>query len=78
MRTCLRIVGLAIGLACTTVPVYISEVSPAKVRGWQVSLFQLAITIGILCAYLVDYAYAESAAWRWMLGLAATAATRST
>jgi sugar porter (SP) family MFS transporter len=65
------IVGLGIGLACTTVPVYISEVSPAKARGWQVSLFQLAITIGILAAYLVDYAYAESAAWRWMLGLAA-------
>jgi MFS transporter, SP family, galactose:H+ symporter len=65
------IVGLAIGLASTTVPVYISEVSPAKARGWQVSLFQLAITIGILCAYLVDYAFAASAAWRWMLGLAA-------
>ena len=64
------IVGLGIGLACTTVPVYISEVSPASARGWQVSLFQLAITIGILCAYLVDYAYAGSAAWRWMLGLA--------
>lgn len=65
------IVGLGIGLACTTVPVYISEVSPAKARGWQVSLFQLAITIGILGAYLVDYGYAESEAWRWMLGLAA-------
>ncbi|MBZ5630209.1 MAG: sugar porter family MFS transporter [Acidobacteriia bacterium] len=65
------VVGVGIGLACTTVPVYISEVSPATARGWQVSLFQLAITIGILAAYLVDYAYAESAAWRWMLGLAA-------
>ena len=65
------IVGLGIGLACTTVPVYISEVSPANARGWQVSLFQLAITIGILAAYLVDYGFAESAAWRWMLGLAA-------
>jgi len=64
------IVGLAIGLACTTVPVYISEVSPASARGWQVSLFQLAITIGILCAYLVDYGFAESGEWRWMLGLA--------
>jgi len=65
------IVGLAIGLASTTVPVYISEVSPANARGWQVSLFQLAITIGILCAYLVDYGFAESGEWRWMLGLAA-------
>ncbi len=65
------IVGLGIGVACSTVPMYISEVSPAHARGWQVSLFQLAITVGILAAYLVDYAYAESGAWRWMLGLAA-------
>ncbi len=65
------VVGLGIGLASTTVPVYISEVSPPEARGWQVSLFQLAITIGILAAYLVDYAFAKSEAWRWMLGLAA-------
>lgn len=64
------IVGLGIGLACTTVPIYISEVAPPEARGWQVSLFQLAITIGILGAYLVDFAYAKSEAWRWMLGLA--------
>jgi sugar porter (SP) family MFS transporter len=64
------VVGLAIGLSSTTVPVYISETAPPEARGWQVSLFQLAITIGILAAYLVDYAFAESAAWRWMLGLA--------
>jgi sugar porter (SP) family MFS transporter len=65
------VVGLGIGLACTTVPVYISEVAPPEARGWQVSLFQLAITVGILCAYIVDYAFARSQAWRWMLGLAA-------
>src|SRR5258708_24201445 len=65
------IVGLGIGLASTTVPVYISEVSPPKARGWQVSLFQLAITIGILAAYMVDYAFAGTGGWRWMLGLAA-------
>ncbi|HXN73571.1 MAG TPA: sugar porter family MFS transporter [Candidatus Acidoferrales bacterium] len=64
------IVGIGIGLASATVPLYISEVSPAKARGWQVSLFQLAITIGILAAYLVDYAFSESEQWRWMLGLA--------
>ena len=64
------IVGLGIGLACTTVPVYISEVAPPEARGWQVSLFQLAITVGILGAYLVDFAYAKTGAWRWMLGLA--------
>ena len=64
------IVGLGIGLASGTVPVYISEVSPAEARGWQVSLFQLAITVGILLAYIVDYAFASIQGWRWMFGLA--------
>lgn len=64
------IVGLGIGLS-SVVPVYISEISPARARGWQASMYQLAITIGILAAYLVDYAFADSEGWRWMLGLAA-------
>jgi SP family galactose:H+ symporter-like MFS transporter len=64
------IVGLGIGLSSSTVPVYISEVAPADARGWQVSLFQLAITVGILLAYLVDYAFAPMQGWRWMFGLA--------
>jgi SP family galactose:H+ symporter-like MFS transporter len=64
------IVGFGIGLASGTVPVYISEVSPAEARGWQVSLFQLAITVGILAAYMVDYAFSKSEGWRWMFGLA--------
>jgi MFS transporter, SP family, galactose:H+ symporter len=64
------VVGLGIGLSSGTVPVYISEVSPAHARGWQVSLFQLAITVGILLAYVVDYAFASIEGWRWMFGLA--------
>src|SRR5215469_10097841 len=64
------VVGIGIGLSSGTVPVYISEVSPANARGWQVSLFQLAITVGILLAYVVDYAFAKIEGWRWMLGLA--------
>jgi SP family galactose:H+ symporter-like MFS transporter len=68
------IVGLGIGLSSGTVPVYISEVSPADARGWQVSLFQLAITVGIVLAYLVDYAFAPIRGWRWMFGVAAVPA----
>jgi SP family galactose:H+ symporter-like MFS transporter len=64
------IVGLGIGLSSSAVPVYISEVAPADARGWQVSLFQLAITVGILLAYLVDFAFAQIESWRWMFGLA--------
>jgi sugar porter (SP) family MFS transporter len=64
------IVGLGIGLSSGTVPVYISEVAPAESRGWTVSLFQLAITVGILLAYIVDYGFARLEGWRWMFGLA--------
>src|SRR6266480_3023007 len=64
------VLGLAIGLASTNVPVYLSEVAPARARGWVVSLFQLAVTIGIVIAYLTDYAFAGMEGWRWMLGLA--------
>jgi sugar porter (SP) family MFS transporter len=64
------VVGLGIGLASGTVPVYISEVSSPQDRGWQVSLFQLAITVGIVLAYLVAYVLAPIQGWRLMLGAA--------
>lgn len=68
------IVGIAIGIASYTAPLYISEVSPAHVRGKLVSLNQLMITIGILVSYLADYGLATSRGWRWMFGLAAVPA----
>jgi sugar porter (SP) family MFS transporter len=64
------VLGLAIGLASTNVPVYLSELAPSHARGWVVSLFQLAVTVGIVAAYLTDYAFASVEGWRWMLGLA--------
>lgn len=64
------VVGFGIGLCSVVAPLYISEVAPADVRGALVSLYQFAITVGILAAYLVDYALAGAQAWRWMLGLA--------
>ncbi len=64
------IVGAAIGLCSVVAPLYISEVAPAPVRGGLVSLYQFAITVGILAAFLIDYALAGAGAWRWMLGLA--------
>jgi MFS transporter, SP family, galactose:H+ symporter len=65
------VVGVAIGIASFTAPLYISEISPAQVRGKLVSLNQLMITIGILVSYLADYGLAGSRGWRWMFGLAA-------
>jgi sugar porter (SP) family MFS transporter len=65
------IVGAAIGVASFTTPLYISEVSPVKIRGRLVSINQVALTSGIVISYLVDYALADIQGWRWMFGLAA-------
>ncbi len=62
--------GLAIGVSSFAVPLYISEISPTKIRGRLVSLFQLLITVGILAAYLSDTALADNSnpeSWRPML-----------
>ena len=68
------IVGAAIGVASFTTPLYISEVSPVKIRGRLVSINQVALTSGIVISYLVDYALADIQGWRWMFGLAAVPA----
>jgi SP family galactose:H+ symporter-like MFS transporter len=65
------IVGIAIGVASFAAPLYISEVSPANVRGRLVSLNQLAITAGIVVSYLIGYALSGIRGWRWMFALAA-------
>ncbi len=63
------ILGLAIGMVNFVVPLYLSEISPQKIRGMLVSLYQLAITAGILFSYLINRLFALSEYnWRWMLG----------
>ena len=47
--------GVGIGIVSIVSPIYISEVSPAKIRGTLVSLYQLAVTVGFLMAYLVNW-----------------------
>lgn len=63
--------GLAIGIASFISPMYIAELVPANVRGALVAVNMLAITTGILIAYLVDYAFSSIQGWRYMFGLAA-------
>lgn len=46
--------GVGVGVASMLSPLYISEISPPRVRGRMVALYQLAITIGILCSYFVN------------------------
>ncbi len=51
-----RIVGgIGIGIVSIVSPIYISEVSPARIRGTLVSLYQLAVTVGFLLAYLANW-----------------------
>lgn len=48
--------GIGIGLASNVVPLYISEIAPARIRGRLVTYYQLAVTLGILVAYLTNSA----------------------
>lgn len=71
--------GIAIGVASFTAPLYLSEISPQRVRGSMISMYQLMITIGIVIAFLSNtwlgkYAtfHGETGGhWRLMLGIIA-------
>jgi MFS family permease len=52
------VTGLAIGAASISSPMYIAEISPARMRGKMVSINQFAIVAGILVAYFVNYSIA--------------------
>jgi len=69
------VIGLGIGVASTVVPLYIAEIVPVRSRGSMVALFQLAITAGILIAYLVNAAFADDGEWRAVFALACAPAT---
>jgi len=64
------VMGFAVGLSVMTVPMYLSEVSPPSIRGTAVFLFQLAITIGILVAFIINYIFANDENWRMMFAVA--------
>lgn len=64
--------GVGIGIVSIVSPVYISEISPERMRGAMVGLYQLAITMGFVLAYLVNYLLLVNLhvdeLWRVMLG----------
>ncbi|WP_217141582.1 sugar porter family MFS transporter [Streptomyces sp. AC627_RSS907] len=68
------VLGLAVGAASATVPVYLSEISPTKIRGRLLTMNQLMITLGILVAYLVNLAFSGSEMWRAMFAVGAVPA----
>ena len=67
--------GLAVGGASVVSPLYIAEISPPRFRGRLVAAQQLNVVLGILLAFLSNYAIAAmdlgAAEWRWMLGIQA-------
>ena len=78
--------GLAIGLASSLSPMYIAEISPARMRGRLVTLNELTIVIGILIAQVTNWLIAShgsgdllarnaAVGWRWMFGVTAVPAT---
>lgn len=68
--------GVGVGAASMLSPLYISESAPAKIRGRLVSIYQLAIVLGINIIYIVNYFISVTGdqvwnveyGWRWMLG----------
>ncbi len=66
------VLGLAVGTASFVAPMYISEHSPRRVRGAMTTFNQFMITLGILVAYIGDFALKGFAHnWRWMLAFGA-------
>jgi len=70
--------GLAVGGASVVSPLYIAEISPARMRGRLVAITQFNIVLGILVAYLSNYFVAQlelgATEWRTMFGIEAVPA----
>ncbi len=68
--------GVGVGAASMSSPMYIAEISPARMRGRLVSVNQFAIVTGMLVVYFVNYFIAlqgdelwnQQTGWRWMFG----------
>jgi len=67
--------GIGVGIASMLCPMYIAEIAPRETRGRLVTCYQMAIVIGIIVVYFVNYliaqlgdeAWVHARGWRWML-----------
>ncbi|KAG1415912.1 hypothetical protein G6F58_006249 [Rhizopus delemar] len=65
------VVGLAVGIASMIVPIYVSELSPKRIRGRLNTLNTLVITFGQVVAYIMNIAFTHvPEGWRYMFGIA--------
>jgi sugar porter (SP) family MFS transporter len=66
------VLGLSVGTASFVSPMYISELTPPRIRGGVTTFNQLMVTSGIFIAYIAGWALAGvTDQWRWMLALGA-------
>ncbi|XP_015888004.2 sugar transport protein 13-like [Ziziphus jujuba] len=64
------LLGCGVGFGNQAVPVFLSEIAPTRIRGALNILFQLNVTIGILCANLINYGTSKiEGGWGWRLSL---------
>ncbi|MCL7049832.1 hypothetical protein MKW94_011770 [Papaver nudicaule] len=63
------LLGVGVGFGNEAVPLFLSEIAPNNIRGAVNILFQLFITIGILCANLVNFFASNHHPWGWRLAL---------
>ena len=63
--------GLGVGASSVVGPMYISEISPAHLRGRMVGLFQFNVVFGIMMSFFSNYLLSSIGenAWRWMFGV---------
>jgi len=65
------IMGFAVGVSATIVPMYLAEVSPPSIRGATIFLYQMAVTVGIFSSAIINYIFATipNPSWRWMFAI---------
>jgi SP family galactose:H+ symporter-like MFS transporter len=63
------VLGLAIGIATFSTPLYLAEISPHRVRGGMIATYQLMVAGGFLLAYISDALLSSSGNWHLMLGV---------
>ncbi|MBN9226846.1 MULTISPECIES: sugar porter family MFS transporter [Legionella] len=65
------VLGIAIGVASVMTPLYLAETATYETRGAVVAIYQLAMTLGIVCSYSVNYLLLENHDWRAMFASSA-------